>query len=120
MAFALTTRQILLRQKYVTRRLAWRSLRPGTKLYAVDQTWRSRKKAEVLAKIQVVDVRQEPLDRLLHEPRYGLAEVAKEGFLGQSIDEFVAFFCRTHQIEDPSTIVTRIEFRYLDGASPTS
>lgn len=71
-----------------------------------------------LAMIRVVDVRVEPLRRMLDDLDYGFDECTKEGFGGhaslQYPSEFVSFFCGSHKGCTPDTEVTRIEFEYLD------
>jgi hypothetical protein len=67
-------------------------------------------KPERLGQIRVVDVRREPLDG-----PYSIRESIREGF-ALSWPEFVEMFCR-HMKCTSETVVTRIEFEYIDLAS---
>ncbi|MBH0775052.1 hypothetical protein IT779_01985 [Nocardia sp. NEAU-351] len=58
--------------------------------------------------VEVVDVRRERLDHITTE------DTRAEGFPEMTAAEFVAFFCRTHTGCTPETIITRIQWRYLD------
>ncbi|OMC07091.1 hypothetical protein A5734_03735 [Mycolicibacterium fortuitum] len=71
-----------------------------------------RKKGEPLVRIvdvEVVSVRRERLDAIT------FAEVAREGFPDMTPREFVAFFCDSHKGCRPDSVVTRIEWRYVDA-----
>jgi hypothetical protein len=115
MSFSLTTAQFRARTKSVTRRLGWLRLRPGTVLCGVvkSQGLRKGEKVERLGLIVIDDVRREPLDRLLELP-YGRRECALEGFEGLEPADFVGEFCKSHRCH-PSAIITRIEYRYVEG-----
>jgi len=67
MSFALTTAQILNREKRVTRRMGWLNLKPGDRIRAVKKAMGLKKgeSIEELAVLKVIDVRREPLDRML-------------------------------------------------------
>lgn len=108
MSFALTTDQLLRREKTVTRRLGWLYLRPGEWVQAVKKCMglKPGEKLEPLCVIRVVDTRREPLRAMTVE------DCAREGFPHLSVDEFVEFFCKTHKGCTPDTIITRIEFDY--------
>lgn len=114
---ALTEKQVLAREKDVTRRLGWLKLKPGTVLQPVRKS-QGLKKGETVTKIggpiRVVDVRREPLRRLLDDQAYGLAEVVREGFPGLMPQQFVAFFRASHRQVDIDEPLTRIEFEYLE------
>jgi hypothetical protein len=109
MSFSLTTQQIRDRSKDVTRRLGWFFLSPGDRLNACVkcQGLRPGEKIERLALIEVVSVSREPLNHI------DARDVHREGFPGMTPDEFVAMFCE-HMNVSRSTMVFRIEFRYLD------
>lgn len=115
-SFALTTPQIRSRVKTVTRRTGWATLRPGTRLQAVEKAMGLKKGETVmrLAVIEVVEVTREPLRRLIDEPAYGRVECVSEGFPHLSPIEFVAMFCASHKGCTPETVITRIAFRYLN------
>lgn len=112
-SFRLTQEQVLDRSKTVTRRLGWKTLKPGTRLRGVDRAMGFPKgsKAADLSKtlcfVEVVSVRRERLDAITAD------DVVREGFPGMTAAEFVAFFCESMNCK-PDTEVTRIEFRYLD------
>jgi hypothetical protein len=106
-SFAHTTDQIRNRSKTVTRRLGWRTLRPGTLLRACVKI-RGLKPGEALrplAVIRVVSVRTEPLGAITAE------DVVKEGYSGMTTEEFVAMFRETMKTTADAEVV-RIEFAY--------
>jgi len=105
MSFALTTQQILLRTKDVTRRLGWQMLKPGETIIAVDHSPRSQRGYSELAHLHIVSVTPERLNSITKE------EVVREGFSHMTPEQFVTMFAK-HMGCDPDTPVTRIEFRY--------
>jgi hypothetical protein len=116
MSFSLTTPQILAREKTVTRRVGWRFLKPGDLVQAVEKA-RGLAKGEPMRKLavlRIVDVRVEPLSRLVSDPRYGEDELPREGFPCWQRDEFIEMFRRTHGLKSADPEVTRIEFEYVD------
>jgi len=119
-SFMLTQQQILNRTKTVTRRVGWGRLKAGDMLHAVEKGMglKAGEKVKPLATIRVVSVRPEPLSAMMVDLDYGVEECAKEGF-GEHPSlrvpsEFVKFFCRSHRGCTPDTVVTRIEFEYVD------
>lgn len=120
MSFAHTTAQILTRTKTVTRRTGWTFIKPGDRVRAVRKAMGLKKgeKIEPLAVLRIVDVRREPLRKLLDDVEYGFAEVAAEGFGDAPTlsrpDEWVPWFCATHGC-NPSATVTRIAFEYEEA-----
>jgi hypothetical protein len=120
MAFTHTADEIAARAKTVTRRTGWRTLEPGTLVRAVRKA-RGLKKGEAvetLAILRVLNVRVEPLSRLLTDPRYAEDELPREGFPCWSATEFVAMFCRANRLKDAGVPVSRIEFEYADDTEP--
>ena len=118
MAFSHTAPQIRDRSKTVTRRTGWRYLKPGNLIQAVEMA-RGLKKGErvrELAVLRVVNVRVEPLSRLVTDARYAEDELPREGFPCWSRDEFVAMFLRVNRLNSTSVKVTRIEFEYVQPA----
>ncbi len=119
-SFMLTTEQIRARTKTVTRRLGWRTLKPGDLLQGVVKGMglKPGEKVQKLAVICVVSVRREPLRMILDDLDYGFDEVVREGFEGHPHfgwpSQFVEFFCNSHRGCIPATVVTRIEFEYID------
>ncbi|WP_232541348.1 ASCH domain-containing protein [Nocardia bovistercoris] len=110
MSVSLTEHQVRARTKTVTRRTGWRHLRPETRLTLCRKVM-GRRTGEPLVRItdvEVVDVRRERLDHITTE------DTRAEGFPEMTAAEFVAFFCRTHTGCTPETIITRIQWRYLD------
>ena len=137
MSFALTTPQIMQRTKTVTRRLGWRSLKPGSLLLAVDRCmgFQRGESPTPLAVLRVTGVRRERLysieervtsslrlprsqcrsaHDLAFSPRVLLDDVQREGFDDMTPKQFVAMFCQ-HMGCTPETEVTRIEFQYVPG-----
>lgn len=119
-SFALTTAQIRARTKFVTRRLGWKNLKPGTLLQAVvkSQGLKKGEHPEKLCVIRVVEVSRQPLDKLLRPNRLmsALEEMDLEGFAMTSLAwpaNFVKFFCNANKCA-PEDDVTRIRFEYVD------
>lgn len=112
-SFFITQGQFRQRTKTVTRRLGWKNLKVGDQLMGVvkGQGLRKGEKIERLGPIEIVAVRREWLDGMLYH-HYGKTEPAREGFPEMTAEEFVNMFCNEMKCE-PSTIVTRIEFKYL-------
>lgn len=137
MSFMLTTEQIRNRTKTVTRRVGWTFLKPGDLIRAVERCQGLKKGESVqpLAVLRIEGVRRERLDRMTTEWVYGEDECTAEGFRHYLPSEFVAMFCKTHTVPDkrawglplrkrqpfpmlPCDEVTRIEFSYVDSATP--
>lgn len=112
MSFALTTDQIRARTKTVTRRLGWEFLEPGDLVQAVVKGMGLRKgeKVEKLGVLRVVSKERLPLNEITP------LDVLAEGFPGKSTRDFVAMFCEHNRAKKvrPDTIVTRIEFAYVE------
>lgn len=119
MSFALTTEQIRLGTKTVTRRLGWEHLKPGELVRPVLKCMglRPGEKIQPLREaVRVVGIRREPLRAMLDDLEYGFVECELEGF-GEHPSyrfpsSFVEMFCATHRGCTPDTVVTRIEFSY--------
>lgn len=112
MSVALTERAVVERRKTVTRRLGWRFLKPGDRLTLVRKAM-GRKAGEPLvrlAEVEVVSVRREELQQVAD------TDLAKEGFPGWDPFDWVAWFCDEMGCT-PQTVLTRIEWRYLDGGA---
>lgn len=108
MSVALTLDQVRSRTKTVTRRDGWRTLRPGDEVTLCPKV-RGRKQDEPLERIvtvTVVSVRRERLGAITQ------ADVVAEGFPQMSPEDFIRFFCGTHQDITPDSMITRIEWRY--------
>lgn len=123
MSYRLTTAQIIARLKRVTRRVGWTYLRPGDRLCAIEKGQGLKKGERVrrLGILRVVDVRFEPLQRLLDDISYGLREITLEGFPPApavapewAIESFVSMFLDTHDSVTLRTPLTRIAFDYED------
>ena len=110
-SFSLTTDQFKARTKTVTRRLGWKTLKPGDILMGCEKCMglKPGEKIVHLGRIRVVSVRRETLGKILGNPD----EVIREGFPHQTPGGFVKMFC-LHMRCRPSTTITRIEFEYLD------
>ncbi|WP_245668478.1 hypothetical protein [Nocardia xishanensis] len=110
----MTEDQVRARTKTVTRRTGWTMLRPGDPLTLCRKVMGRRPGDPLvrIAAVEVVSTRREPLSAITTE------DLAAEGFSKMDAAEFIAFFCATHRGCRPDTIVTRIEWRYVDeGAS---
>jgi hypothetical protein len=92
MSFFLTTRQVLAREKTVTRRSidTWQHAAPGMLIIAIEkgQGLKAGEGHKVLALLEIVSVRVEPLDAITAE------DCAREGFPELTPAEFVAFYRR--------------------------
>lgn len=124
MAVSLTEDQVRNRTKTVTRRLGWwetkkgrRILKAGDRLQLCRKVMgRKRRDGTVeplvrIVAVEVLDVRREPLNAITQ------AEVDAEGFPGHTPAWFIKFFCASHKGCTPATVVTRIRWRYLEGAA---
>jgi hypothetical protein len=107
-SFALTTEQIKNRTKTVTRRKAWRFLKPGDILNGVVKGMGLKRgeKIQYLGEIRVTAVTREEL-RLCTDD-----DAAREGFPEMTGQQFVDMFCK-HMGGTPDQLVTRIEFEYV-------
>lgn len=119
MSFSMTTEQARAKSKTVTRRLGWHKLKPGTRLWQCVKAMglKPGEKVERIWLIEVVDVRPEPLQRMIDDRPYGLQETTKEGFpVGHALHEpvdFVDFLCDKYLVK-PQTEFRRIEFSYVE------
>lgn len=115
MAFSLTTEQVRLGQKTVTRRTGWADLEPGELFCAIEKGMGLKKGAKVrrLAVLRCVSNRPEGLWHMIERPEYGRAEARREGFPEMDGAAFIEFFCRTHRGCTSSSKPNRIEFEYV-------
>lgn len=119
-SFQLTKQQIQERTKTVTRRVGWEKLKVGDLLRGVEKCMglKAGEKVVPLATIRIVSARREPLSEITANVEYGFEECVKEGFgehpTLQWPSAFVEFFCNSHRGCTPDSIVTRIEFEYVD------
>lgn len=116
MSVTLTEAAVVDRSKTVTRRLGWRNLKPGDRLTLCRKVM-GRKRADGtvdplvrLAEVEVVNVRREALTAITTE------DVAREGFPDLTPVGFRVFFAQAMRVPSNAE-VTRIEWRYLDGAA---
>ena len=109
MSFSMTTDAIRNRTKTVTRRFGWHFLKEGDVLWAVEKAQGLKKGERVnkLCLIQVVSVREEPLNAITQE------DCVREGFPHFTPQQFVDMLTEHYHCE-PDALVRRIEFRYLD------
>lgn len=118
-SFALTTPQFIAQTKTVTRRMGWLRSKPGDLLCGVKKAMglRPGEQIERLGMIRLVDVRREPLRRMLDDLDYGFDETIREGFPdGHPLhwpSEFVRFFCESHKGCTPDSIITRLRYAYV-------
>lgn len=121
MSFALTKQPMLERRKTVTRRIGWTFLKVGDLLQPVEKCM-GLKPGESIVKIggpiRVVDLRREPLRAMQDFVRYGVLECELEGFGDHPYccvpSGFVPMFCRSHRGCTPDTVVTRIQFEFME------
>ena len=114
MSFALTTQQFKDRTKTVTRRKGWKFLKKGDILNGCVKCMGLKRgeKIEKLGQIKVLDVRREPLGRMMTDWAYGREELKKEGFPDYKPGDFFKLFgSQGVGLQDD---ITRIEFEYLD------
>lgn len=117
MSFGLTEVPMIEGLKTVTRRLGWLHAKPGQLLRPVRKAMGLKAGERIVVlrdPILIVDVRREPLRRMIDDVDYGLAECVLEGFGGHPDyrwpSGFVAMFCATHRGCTPDTVITRIAF----------
>lgn len=110
MSFSHTIDQIHDRTKTVTRRLGWRTLRPGQRVWAVRKAMGLRlgEKVERLSLLEVVSNRRERLYDITDD------DVAREGFPEKNRKEFIAMFRRINRGMPRFAYVSRIEFKYVE------
>lgn len=118
-SFAHTTQQISARTKTVTRRTGWRFANPGDLLQAIEKGQGLKKGEHVnkLCVVRLVTVRTEPLNYILYYRDDGMWELEREGFgviFPHTPAQFVEFFCDVNPSCTPDTLVTRLEFEYVD------
>lgn len=120
MSFNMTTQSIIERRKTVTRRLGWLNAKPGDRVLAVDRL--RTKEAKVLGTIEFVDVRRERLDAITYSDVLAECVVMPDctthhpEVTWPCIYCFIARFCKAMECT-PESIVTRIEFRYIEVPS---
>jgi len=119
MSCSLTTPAVLERTKLVTRRReqTWRDLKPGDRLTLVEKAMGLKRgeRQRILAEVEIVSIRLEPLGRIFDEGRDG---VTLEG-LDMSPAMFVRFWHQSHAFppmpfsEAMQIPCRRIEWRYV-------
>lgn len=123
MSCALTIDAVRDRTKLVTRRHVdtWRTLKPGDRLTLVEKAMGLPTGASqvVLAEVEIVDVRVEPITLMSSDIRYGRQEVALEGFADYDPVAWVDWWCESHGVPRwdehmVRTLCRRIQWRYLD------
>jgi len=110
MSFTLTIEQFKSKTKTVTRRLGWRSIKPGDLINGCKKCQGLKKGEKVikLGVIKIVSSAWQRLDEITWE------ECDREGFPDMAPAEFVEFFCKANMCF-PETNVNRIEFEYKNG-----
>lgn len=121
MSFSITTDQFRNRTKTVTRRLGWAHAKAGDQIMGIEKGMGLKlgEKQVELGTIELVDVRRERLDAI------DQADVDAEGFPELDPAGFIAMFLRANPRTKgsggrtvrttPATLVTRLEYRYLDS-----
>jgi hypothetical protein len=108
MSFFLTVNQLLDNRKDVTRRMGWRTLKPGALVRAVFKS-QGLRKGEMVRPLGVIRIRK--IDRVrLNDITPD--ECRREGFPKFTPEQFVDLFCREMRCEEDA-MVTRIEFEFL-------
>ena len=112
MSFMLTTRQMYMETKDVTRRLGWWNLKAGDVVMAVEKGMglKAGEKVKKIYPIEIVSVRREPLNKITD------AEVLREGFPNMTTLGFIEMFTASHKGCGAETVINRIEFRRLHEA----
>ena len=119
----MTKQQVRDRTKRVTRRLNWWTNKNGNRIVQVgdvlcgcEQVQGRRGKPLVrMGLIKITKLRRERLGLMCDDLVYGAREARLEGFPEMTGSEFVKFFCDSAGPSvNESTIVTRIEYEYLD------
>ena len=109
MSFALTEQQVRDKTKTVTRRQAWRNLKPGTLIQPVQKAM-GLKKGEKVTKlgglIRIVSNTSEPICSISKE------DVMREGFPNFTQQQFIDMYCQHNNVK-PTDYCRRIEFRYV-------
>lgn len=110
MSFALTTAQVLAQTKTVTRRMGWRSAKPGDLIQPIEKG-QGLKKGEHVTRvgppIRVLQVSQEVLSDITPQ------DVFREGFPQMTTREFVKMFKQANGCASDAT-VTRLAFEYTE------
>jgi hypothetical protein len=113
----LTIESVQDQSKTVSRRLGFQKLKIGDLLQPVRKCM-GLKKGEAIERIgcpiKVLEIKREPLHKMLDYPDYGLSECIKEGLPRLSPREFVALLCKTYKI-DTMQPVTRIKWEYTES-----
>lgn len=113
-SFFHTKKQYLARTKTVTRRDGWAFARVGDIVNGCEkcQGLRKGETIVVMGQHRYIDLRWEPLCRMIDEPDYGAQEVIKEGFPDMTPTEFVAFLCNVMKCT-PKKLVHRMEYVFV-------
>ena len=122
MSCSMTVDAVRSRQKTVTRRHVdtWKTLKPGDRLTLIEKGMGLAKgeRQVVLAEVEVVSVRVEPLGNVRHEEN----ATEREGLPDMRPFAFIVFWADGHgYTNDPDWLAVpcrRIEWRYLDGSTP--
>jgi hypothetical protein len=118
MSCSMTIEPVRDQTKTVTRRHVdtWKDLKPGDRLTLIEKGMGLAKgeKQVVLAEVEIVDVRVEPVVSIMTEPD----GTAAEGLAHMTPVEFVLFWLKGHGYStNPGTgrdvVCRRIEWRYL-------
>ncbi len=114
MSFVLTKQQYRNQTKFVTRRNGWKFARVCDIVNGCEKC-QGLKKGERVVKMGQhywINLRWEPLRRMIDDLDYGRKEVVLEGFPDLTPHEFVKMYCEHNKCE-PETVVHRMEFAYL-------
>lgn len=115
MSFAMTTEQVMVKTKTVTRRFGWLFLKPGDIVHPVEKAM-GLKKGEKIKRIhdvdgkpiviQIVSTRLEPLNKIT------TLDVTREGFPWLDKNQFVDMLVKKYNC-NPADECNRILFKYI-------
>ena len=113
MSFSATWPQILDGSKTVTRRLGWRTLKPGDRFQAVQKGQGLRKGEKVVRGPVLECVSNDPEKLFQIGYPHDDHETAREGFPEMTPRQFVDMFCKMNGCY-PLDRVNRIEFKQVE------
>lgn len=108
MSVAMTTPQVRIQIKDMTRRFGWWFLKPGDVINLVEKSMGLQKGEKIvrICQVRVKSTRPEPLNAITQ------ADVIREGFPHWTPEQFIQMLVDHYKI-DPSKICNVIEFEYI-------
>lgn len=120
-SFAWTTKAFLAGKKTVTRRTWDDDYALRFKVGSRHQAWSAspRRGGKQVGEIEILSIRREPLTLVIEKYEYGLLEIAREGGLWATPEEFVDAIAANLKRPAHEIDVWRIEFKaILPGGTP--